>query len=1013
MIIQSQKSKRLLASAIALAMASSVPAISWAQSSDATIRGQAAANVDVVAKNTATGASRRTHTDKDGSYALVGLPPGTYQVDAGPGTERTVTVTVASTFTLNLTAPAATAATASPAEANAQNLGGVTVSATTLQEVKTSEVGQLVSLRQIETTPAASRNFLEFADSVPGMVFTRDANGNTSLRSGAQASSNINVYIDGVGQKNYVLPCGVTGQNNSQGNPFPQLAVAEYKVITSNYKAEYDQLSSAAITAETKSGTNEFHGDVFGSFTNTAMRAETPSEQAANKKVDSKEKDYGFDFGGPLLKDKAHFFIAYEGKEFDSPITVTPAGNSALWPQLPQSAKDGIGPANLPFKENNWFGKVDWEPTDRDRIEVSGKYRDETAISGIGGASTANSALNTRNTDKRFDLRWDHSTDSWFNRLQATYEDAMYNPTPITTGFGAAYVDSTNQNSTLLTDGSSPLSYQNKGQKGPAISDDFTLNDVQWHGDHVIKMGVKFKSVKLTAQDAGDTNALYSYAVTPTGTESIPYQVQFGLPTPGTSPVATSRDKQFGTYIQDDWQVDDHWTFNLGVRWDYEETPSYLNYVTPADVIAGINSQDPNAPAGQTYAQSLAKGGVNINDYISTGNNRSAKKNEIQPRLGFSNDLFGDEKHVIFGGWGRSYDRNLYESLQVEETKSTLSQPTLNFNTQAEPCIASATCLTWNPAYLSIPALQALVAGTKAGQEVDMINNNLKAPYSDQMSIGMRNQIGDWNTSVTFVNIKSHDGVVYTLGNRRPDGSFWAAGSQPWGLGIPGFGNLIIGNSGLQTKTNQLLLSAEKPYTVDSHWSASFAYTYTNAVQNNDNNDPTDQYAFDYEKIGNYPYSAAPGVSKHRLVATGSMDGPWGFVFGSKLTLATPVPDLGVACPYVTPPPGVDSGFVNGGGCLNFAVRPPGEGRFLVGGKVFGYRDIDFQATKNFKIYGGLNAYVRIDLLNAFNWNNYVDFIETFGTNGVPTGKRQVIYNPTGDITGYPRTLKVTAGINF
>ena len=298
MIIQSQKSKRLLATAIALAMASSVPAISWAQSSDATIRGQAAANVDVVAKNTATGASRRTHTDKDGSYALVGLPPGTYQVDAGPGTERTVTVTVASTFTLNLTAqPAAAAAT--PAEANAQNLGGVTVSATTLQEVKTSEVGQLVSLRQIETTPAASRNFLEFADSVPGMVFTRDANGNTSLRSGAQASSNINVYIDGVGQKNYVLPGGVTGQNNSQGNPFPQLAVAEYKVITSNYKAEYDQLSSAAITAETKSGTNEFHGDVFGSFTNTAMRAETPSEQAANKKVDSKEKDYGFDYRRP------------------------------------------------------------------------------------------------------------------------------------------------------------------------------------------------------------------------------------------------------------------------------------------------------------------------------------------------------------------------------------------------------------------------------------------------------------------------------------------------------------------------------------------------------------------------------------------------------------------------------------------------------------------------------------------------------------------------------------------
>ncbi|MCT7057404.1 hypothetical protein, partial [Salmonella enterica] len=83
-----------------------------------------------------------------------------------------------------------------------------------------------------------------------------------------------------------------------------------------------------------------------------------------------------------------------------------------------------------------------------------------------------------------------------------------------------------------------------------------------------------------------------------------------------------------------------------------------LNYVTPASVIAAINSQDPNAPAGQTYAQTLAKGGVNINDYISTGNNRKAQKNEIQPRIGFSNDLFGDEEHGIFGGWGRSYDRN-------------------------------------------------------------------------------------------------------------------------------------------------------------------------------------------------------------------------------------------------------------------------------------------------------------------------------------------------------------------
>lgn len=1009
--------KHLLAALIAASIATAT-APAWAQTSDATLRGKGPADTDVVAKNIATGSVRRTHTDKDGSYALVGLSPGTYQVDAGPGTQQTVTLQVASVATLNFGAAAA------GANPNATNLTGVTVTATTLQEVKTSEVGTQVSLRQIETTPAASRNFLEFADTVPGMVFTRDSSGNTSLRSGAQASSNINVYIDGVGQKNYVLQGGITGQNGSQGNPFPQLAVAEYKVITSNYKAEYDQVSSAAVTAETKSGTNEYHGDVFGSYTNTTMRAILPNEEATSgKKQPSHEKDYGFDFGGPILKDQAHFYLAYEGKEFDTPKAVVPAGNPALWPELPADVQSQIGTASLPFKENDWFGKVDWEPTDRDRIEVSAKYRDETQISGVGDTNTATAGLNTKNTDKRFDIRWDHSTDSWFNRLQATYEDAFYTPSPIITGAGSNYVDYQNRNSVIIQTGNSPLAFQNKGQKGPAISDDFTFNDVEWHGDHVIKMGVKFKSVKLTAQDAGDSNALYSYVVGPNGTESIPYQVIFGSPVPGQSPVATSRDKQFGTYIQDDWQVDDHWTLNMGVRWDYEKTPSYLDYVTPSDVVAAFNMQDPNAPAGQTYAQTLAKGGVNINDYISTGNNRSAHKGQVQPRFGFSDDLFGDEEHVIFGGWGRAYDRNLYESLQVEQTKSVLSQPTLNFNTPLAPCDLGPTCLAWDPKYLSIPNLQALVAGSSLGKEVDMLNNNIRTPYSDQFSLGMRNKIGEWNTTVTLVSIKSYDGIVYTLGNRYPDGAFWKTfynpdgsvnyTSQPWGNGIPGFGSLIIGNNGLTTKTNQVLLSAEKPYTPESHWGATFAYTYTDALKNNDNNDPTDQYAFDYEKIGNYPYVFAPGVARHRLVATGSLDGPWGFVLGGKLTLATAIPDVNLAC-YGAPPTasGADTNGVAGSGCRGIAATPPGTGKFIIGGKLFSYRDIDFQATKNFRVYGNLNAYVRIDLINAFNWHNYTDYIESYGSNGV-LNKTPVIYNPTGNITGYPRTLKVTAGINF
>jgi hypothetical protein len=211
--------KLLLARLIAATVTATValPVVSYAQSADANLRGMAAPSSTITATNVATGYTRVTKAGADGTYTLISLPPGTYKVDAGPGTEQTVTLTVASTATLNLAAKAAATGNA----VNAQNLGAVTVNANTLTEVTTSEVGNTVSQRQIETVPQITRNFLEFADTVPGMVFTVQQNGNTSLQAGAQAPSAINVYIDGVGQKNYVLPGGITGQTRRNTIRFP------------------------------------------------------------------------------------------------------------------------------------------------------------------------------------------------------------------------------------------------------------------------------------------------------------------------------------------------------------------------------------------------------------------------------------------------------------------------------------------------------------------------------------------------------------------------------------------------------------------------------------------------------------------------------------------------------------------------------------------------------------------------------------------------------------------------
>ncbi len=1001
--------KRLLTSLISAAVATSAagPTILWAQTADATLRGKAAANSEVTAKNTATGAVRRTKAADDGSYALVGLPPGTYQVDAGPGTERTVTLSVASTSTLDFEAGAPTSSTTAP------TLEGISVNAASLADVKTSEVGGTVSLHQIQTVPQISRNFLEFADTVPGMVFTQDSGGHTSLRGGAQNNSSTNVYIDGVGQKSYVKEGGVSGQFSSQGNPFPQLAIGEYKVITSNYKAEYEQISGAAVTAETKSGTNEFHGEVFGTYTDDKWRKETPAEEHAGVQTPSQEKQYGFAIGGPIIQDQMHFFFSYEAKRFTTPVTVVEGvtGTAGL---LPPAAQAELGPAGKDFNEDLYFGKIDWEFSDRDRIEVSAKVRREDQTDNVGGQIAASAGIDTINNDDRIDARWQHSADNWFNELLLTHEKAFNDPSAFALGNGLAYSYGPKQDALILTTGpASPLATQHKGQEGPSIADNLTFNNLNWFGDHVVKVGFKYKDVKLTAADASLNNPQFTYNVTDAGTEPTPYKVLFPASAPGLSPTSTSQNKQFGTYIQDDWAVNEHLTLNLGVRWDYEESPAYLNYVTPANVVAALNAPDPNAP-GQSYAQSLALGGVNINDYISNGHNRSAQTNEWQPRLGFSYDLGGDEQHVIFGGAGRAYDRDLFDYLQLEQTKQALSEFTYYFQDASGHCHNNSTpCIAWDPKYLNgLENLTPLAAASNAGKEVDAINNNLKAPYSDQFSIGMRNKLGDWNTSAAYARINSKDGFVFTLGNRYPNGAFWMNGGQPWGNGVPGFGSLIIGNNGIETKTNQVLLSADKPYTHDSGWSATLAYTYTDAKQNRDINE---HYSFDEETIHQYPFILSNAASKHRFVATGSIDGPWGLLFGGKLTLATPIPKNDIACYGVTFPTGSNctpiAGTPSGGGNVNDpnAIGPQGIG---IGGKIFGYRAFDMQITKDFDMTAGISMYVRFDALNIFNYHNYSDYIVNWGGNGV-LNQYPVSYNSIGNITGVPRTFKLTAGFRF
>jgi len=982
----------------ALAIAAALtPAIVWAQSADATLRGKAPAGTDVTARNVATGLTRRTHAAEDGSYTIAGLPPGTYRVDAGAGTGQVVTLSVATTATLDLTGGASTSTTVETEEPMQE----VVVTGARLNEVRTSEVAAVVSQHQIETVPQMTRNFLEFADTVPGVVFTVDANGKTSIRGGAQNQNGVNLYIDGVGQKGYVRS-GISGQaGDTQGNPFPQLAIGEYKVITSNYKAEYDQISSAAITAVTRSGTNRFEGQAFGTYSADNWRARTPSEIEADRKAESESKEFGISFGGPIIEDRLHFFLTFEGKRYVTPVTVLPGGSAPpeIVAQLPAAAAAQLGPASTSFEEDLYFAKLDYEPTDTDRIDFTVKIRDETLAGERTGTGTAASAaLNTDNDDKRYELSWKHSADRWLNEVQLTYEDTFYTPHLINADVNGAVYSWFNNGgdpSILAVDAADPRAAQNKGQKGWAVADNLTFTDIGWiTGNHTIKLGAKYKDVELTAQDSVPGRPVFYYNVTTTGTSDTPWKAVFALPLEGFDSKVVSTDKQLGLYAQDDWEVNDHLTLNLGLRWDIEWNESYLDIPTPQFLLDSLNTEI--AP-GLTYGQSLGLSAdpntaYDINDYISTGNNRDPYDKAFQPRLGFSYDLGADQRNVIFGGAGRAYDRTLYDYLQLEQTKFALATSELRFNTADHPCTPSASCVAWDPVYAQDPAAILALFNGMAG-EVNLINNELKVPYSDQFSLGMRNRLADWNTTVAVSRVESKDGFVFTLGNRLPNGDFWQNRSQPWGNSPPGLaGVLLIGGSGIETDSTQLLLSAEKPFTEESKWGATFSYTYTDAEQNRD---ILEHYGFDQVSIKEYPFIISNAVAKHRVVGTANYAAPWGLTLAAKLTWSTPVPHAVISCLAGT------AVFENGAPCTSIAYAADSSD---------GYKSLDLQITKDFAVRDVAAFYLRFDILNATNEHNLVDYIDTTGPNGLVNGGR---LNPVGNITGYPRTVRGSFGVKF
>ena len=997
------------------------PAPAAAQVGQASLRGTITAPADnpvveVTAVEISTGLRRTVPADASGAYNFASLRAGTYRLEIKQrnGTRNSDALTLrvgqVAGLDLDLSAPTATAPTASqgttpegaepgaaPDAGTASSGDEIVVTGNRIRSLSGGQVGSIISSRLIEQLPQNNRNFLAFADLAPGVRFIEDASGASRIQGGGQDSRTVNVFIDGVSQKDYVLKNGITGQDSSPGNPFPQLGIGEYQVLSSNYKAEFDQVSSVAITAVTKSGTNEFHGEGFFDFTNQNLRDRRPSEifPTTISKVDTSNKQFGAALGGPIIKDKAHFFFTYEGKRISSPYDVRPENGYPV-SSIPAQYQDNFGTFAQNFKEDLYFGKIDIVPTDNDLIELSGKYRNESGLQNATGINAASTSTLNKVVDKRGLLRWQHTGDKWINDARVSYEDVVFSPTPATDGITQFFqatqrIGNGTQRTDLLRAGAGG-NFQTKGQKGWTVQDDFTFTGLQ---GHTIKVGAKAKWVKLNTLEQNLTNPQYTYDVNAIPgvafNDTLPYQLQFGAPVGSGNPGVRSKNFQIGFYAQDDWDVTSHLTLNLGLRWDYERTPAYLDYVTSAENIAAVSPANyPN----------LVNADYDINDYISNGNNRKAFKGAWQPRLGFTYRFDDAGRFSMFGGYGRSYDRNQFDFLQQEVSQGAYQVRTFNFigNDSLNPCVPSQTCIAWDPSYLTEAGRQQLAnSATGGGRAIVMMNNDLKLPYSDQFSLGLRGRFSPVELEVGFTHIESNDGFAFLLGNRRPDGSFFFndpasvsdVPQSPFSFSPNGYGSIILGTNGLKTNSDAVYFKLTKTYSAASPWSIDATYTYTQADENRQFGET---YSLDYAQLSDYPTLRSSGVPRHRFVIAGSVDTPIGVTFSTKFQIESPI--------YLK----------------SFIDNSDPFTRTLVGreadglGDLWGRRQLDFAFTKFVPlgfITDQTKIRMRLDILNVMNDRNYTDF------NNSPLdpnyGKRST-YSTGGNA---PRTIKLSAGFSF
>jgi len=692
--------------------------------------GASIAGAQVTAKNTATSATQNTTSGEEGLFRFPVLAVGPYEITVekqgfNTTVQKNVVVTVGASIHLTLRLAVA-----------AQTTTVTVTEETPLIESTRTQVSNTVTDKSVANLPINGRNFIDFVLLTPGV--TRDVRGGDISFAGQRGTLN-SLTVDGADNNNTFF--GQTlGRSGAGRNPyqFSQDAVQEFQVSSNSFNAEFGRAGGAVINVVTKSGTNQFHGTAFWFYRDRSLNAtDLVTKNAGRPKAPYHFNQFGGNLGGPIIPEKAFFFVDYDGqrnKLANTTFLQLPTGFVAATPFETQAL------AYLTARANSYL-----RSTDNDVLLVKGDWHLNASnhLSArwnrgrFTGANNENSG--SQNSEEHSGASLVHTDTLTFN-LTSTLSPTQINVARVSWQKDREPGQANSSNpeatvrqagATVLTVGRNFFSPRETTITRWQVSDTFTWTS----GRHTLRFGFDVMADDIFNFFPGNFSGAYTFQnlddfgrslAGAAVSASASFVQAFGGT--GTSGPSTFPDiREYSGFFQDEWRVNSDFTVNFGLRYDVQNVAK---------------------PPVFNPSLALANAGIRT-DFINTD------WNNWGPRAGLAWTPWGNKKLVVRGGYGMFYGRTPSIMVGTAHSNNGINVVTLTFNTTTNPVLPSyPNSICGAPSATPSCAAPSTVAAAAAS--IYVFDRNYAQPWVQQVNGGFEYEfLPNWSFGATYLGVRA------------------------------------------------------------------------------------------------------------------------------------------------------------------------------------------------------------------------------------------------------------------